>query len=256
MPAMSFPLGRIQNKISFLQRHSSLLTIGVILGFVIRRSISNYHAYIAMGPGGLPYNIYGWLLSLCFKPFAREKLSTEQYDQDGNKETFLDHEEIKERRGDRPKMSWHIAPSRQLDRYAPLEMGQRLIALFDALAVANLDLVSVVPSRFERIHPALVINESLITPHAPAKKARREICHIHRHKDFSLHAMMSPQDCKTVIEKGWGERHPLSGSHVLPKEFMLLYAPRDDDELAMIARCMCAAIGYMANTHVVKQCDI
>ena len=42
----------------------------------------------------------------------------------------------------------------------------------------------------------------------------------------------------TVIKKGWGERHPLSGSHFLPKEFVLLYAPRDDDELAMISRCL------------------
>ena len=74
---------------------------------------------------------------------------------------------------------------------------KRLIAVFDALAAANKDLVSVVPSRFERIHPALAINESLPTPHAPAKRACREICHIHCVEDFSLHAMLSPQDCKT-----------------------------------------------------------
>lgn len=77
---------------------------------------------------------------------------------------------------------------------------KRLIALFDVLSVANQDLVSIVPSRFERIHPALIINESLATPHVPAEKARREICHIRRGKDFSLHATMSPQDCKTGKE--------------------------------------------------------
>ncbi|KAI9567350.1 hypothetical protein HD554DRAFT_2039650 [Boletus coccyginus] len=241
---------------------SSLL--GLSSASLIQRAISNYHTYLALEPGGPQYNIFGWLWTLCFQPLARETLSTEQYDQDENKEVFLDHGEIKERRGDRPKMGWHVFPSRQLDRHAPLGMRQRLIALFDALAVANQDLVSVVPSRWERIHPALVINESLATPHAPAKKALREICHIHRNKDFSLHVMMSPQDCKTgkadcppcyLIKKGWGERHPLSGPY-LPKEYLLLYAPRDDEELAMAARCMCAAIGYMANTHVVKQCNI
>ena len=126
MPALTFPLEQIQPTISFLQRHPRLLTTtsGAILAFVIRRSISNYHAYIAMGPGGLPHNVYGWLRSLCFKPFGREHLSTEQYDQDGNKESFLSYGEIKERRGDRPKMSWHIAPSRQLDRYSPPEIQQ------------------------------------------------------------------------------------------------------------------------------------
>lgn len=56
-----------------------------------------------------------------------------------------------------------------------------------------------------------------------------------------------------VIEKGWGERHPFSGSHFLPKKYMPLYAPRDDEELALVARCIRAAIGYMANTHVAER---
>ncbi|KIJ66707.1 hypothetical protein HYDPIDRAFT_174095 [Hydnomerulius pinastri MD-312] len=205
-----------------------------------------------MGPGGLPYNVYGWLLALYRKPFSRDTVSTQQYDLDANNESYLGTGEIKERRGERPKMSWHVFPSRQIDRYAPLGMQQRLIDIFDTLAAANPNLVSVVPSRFERIHPALVINPAIPSPHPPADKALREICHIHRGKDFSLHATMSPQDCKAVIENGWGERHPLAGSHFLPKEYMLLYAPRDDEELAMVERCMRAAIGYMANTHTVN----
>lgn len=126
MLALSFPLERIQPTALFLQRHSRhLLITDAVLGFIIPRIISNYHAYLAVGPGGLPYNVFGWIHALCFKPFARDKFSTEQYDQDGNKESFLDHSElVKERRGDRPKMGWHIAPSRQLDRHAPMEMCQ------------------------------------------------------------------------------------------------------------------------------------
>ena len=39
----------------------------------------------------------------------------------------------------------------------------------------------------------------------------------------------------------------------MPKEYVLLYAPRDEEELAMIAQCMYAAIGYMTNIHAVKR---
>ena len=135
-------------------------------------------------------------------------------------------------------MGWHVFPSRQLDRHVLLDAPgtsyvshfrlqltidcrpRRLIAVFDALAVANQDLVALVPSLFEHIHPALVINEPPVTPHAPAEKACREIYHIHRDKNFSLHAMMSPRTARQarrilssvlpLIKKGWGERHPLS----------------------------------------------
>lgn len=109
---------------SLLRRHARLLTTGFIISFVIQRAIFNYHTYIALEPGRPQYNIFGWLRTLCFQPLARETLSTEQYDRDENKEIFLDHGEIKERRGDRPKMGWHVFPSRQLDRHAPLEMRQ------------------------------------------------------------------------------------------------------------------------------------
>jgi hypothetical protein len=139
---------------------------------------------------------------------------------------------------------------------------KRLIAVFDALAVANQDLVSVVPSRFKHIHPALVINEPPVTPYASVEKACREICHIHCDKDFSLHAMVSPQACKTgkadfVLrvasdQEKLGRMHPLSGSYFLLKEYVLFYAPHDE-ELAMVARCICTEINYMLNVHVVKQ---
>lgn len=140
MPALSLPLPlpleRIQPVTVFLHRHSRLLTTSVILGFVIQRALSNYRAYLALGPGGLSYNVSGWLLALCFQPFSREKLSTEQYDQDGNKDSYFDKGEIKERRGDRPKMGWHVFPSRQLDRHAPVAM--RKVGFFTYASLMHL----------------------------------------------------------------------------------------------------------------------
>lgn len=122
MAALLFPLERVQPLTLLLHRRSHLLTTGFVLCFIIPHAISNYHAYPAMEPGGLPYNVFGWLCALSRKPFARETLSPEQYDQDGNKESFLGS--INERRGDRPKLSWRVFPSRQPDRYAPPEMSR------------------------------------------------------------------------------------------------------------------------------------
>lgn len=60
----------------------------------------------------------------------------------------------------------------------------------------------------------------------------------------------------TVIERGWGERHkvagspglwllPLSINRYLPKEYIWLYAPRNEQELVVIERIVMASIAYM-----------
>ena len=61
----------------------------------------------------------------------------------------------------------------------------------------------------------------------------------------------------TVIEHGWGERHKLSGSRVLrfltggtnpayvPNEYIWIYAPRDEEELAVVEKVLLAATSYM-----------
>jgi hypothetical protein len=37
-----------------------------------------------------------------------------------------------------------------------------------------------------------------------------------------------------VIESGWAERHPLAGRHGVPANIVMVYGPRDDDELALV----------------------
>ncbi|KAK0430716.1 hypothetical protein EV421DRAFT_245678 [Armillaria borealis] len=47
-----------------------------------------------------------------------------------------------------------------------------------------------------------------------------------------------------------GERHPFSGARrviSLPKEYLMIYGPRDDEELAIIERIIKAGVGYMTN---------
>ena len=56
---------------------------------------------------------------------------------------------------------------------------------------------------------------------------------------------LHPDDAKVVLEKGWGQRHPLArggwlGRYV-PREFIMVYAPRDSTELDVVCRIIEAA---------------
>ena len=70
-------------------------------------------------------------------------------------------------------------------------------------------------------------------------------------------------DVRAVIERGWGERHGLSGSRglralpvfaaaKLPKEYIWIYAPRDEQELAVVEKILVGAVRYMTGTQDIK----
>ena len=56
-----------------------------------------------------------------------------------------------------------------------------------------------------------------------------------------------------VIDQGRGERHPISGSSLLVKEYLTIYTPRDDDELRVVDAIMRASIGYMTGSREVRE---
>jgi hypothetical protein len=58
-----------------------------------------------------------------------------------------------------------------------------------------------------------------------------EVFHIHGVKDTSIHAVLPPDRAREVIEKGWGEPHTYADFETQ----LMLYAPRDEDEIEVIA---------------------
>jgi hypothetical protein len=78
-------------------------------------------------------------------------------------------------------------------------------------------------------------------------------------EDGFIHASLHPSDVKTVIEKGWGQRHPLSGrltsrltglvdgNQPSPVEGskVLLYAPRNNEDLEVIEQILNAAVWWV-----------
>ena len=64
-----------------------------------------------------------------------------------------------------------------------------------------------------------------------------------------MHMILSPSDARTVINTGWGERHPLAGVYAgLPETYLIIYAPRTIEENAVIARILESAVAYATGT--------
>lgn len=58
-----------------------------------------------------------------------------------------------------------------------------------------------------------------------------EFAHFHPHPDYSMHLGLKTSDANLFIEKGWGEWHPLIKRGFLPPNIIMMYAPRNLEEL-------------------------
>lgn len=64
---------------------------------------------------------------------------------------------------------------------------------------------------------------------------------------------------KKVIESGWGQRHPLDGVKILKyliggmvsQQYLLIYAPRNAEEIETVIEVVKASIGYLAESRAV-----
>ena len=85
-----------------------------------------------------------------------------------------------------------------------------------------------------------------LKPHAakgPAEAFQRgsEFGHLHPEQDGSLHLNLPPALYNDVLRAGWGEPHPISGT-------MLVFGPRDEVELEVVWRLVCASYHWATAT--------
>jgi hypothetical protein len=89
---------------------------------------------------------------------------------------------------------------------------------------------------------ALWLDESVLAAHDDAfmpTPGSREFCHLHR--DGSFHAVVDVSVEDEILEKRWGVRHMYYDRGV--KE-MLVYAPRNDDELIVAKKIVTESYRY------------
>ena len=144
------------------------------------------------------------------------------------------------RPGPRPETT-PTNPHTQLTQNAPPDLQERVFAFAAALpgvAVGPSD-VSVPGARAFHL-PASERDER------EAFMVGREFAHLHPASDGSLHLVLPPDEVDATIENGWAERHPLAGRFGLPTNIVMVYGPRDDEELEVVEDLVRASHAFAA----------
>ncbi|KAK3392991.1 hypothetical protein B0H63DRAFT_516202 [Podospora didyma] len=221
-----------------------VLEVMIILVPIMLLVHNDYLNFLKLGPGGTPPTPRGYarltwyrLFTLrdCFTPPPRD---ASQIPTAG----ILTQRPLPYRPGPRPNVAG-LAPQRQLNQHGSLHAYNRLRAALEALSART-------PQKF-------VTATSCLEKHGFALFARHplnvcgngEICHLHT-SDRSMHMNLHPDDIKEVLEKGWGQRHPLAFGKgwiqhgPVPTTFTMIYAPRDESDMRITCRIIEAAIWY------------
>ena len=75
----------------------------------------------------------------------------------------------------------------------------------------------------------MFLKETYAVP-TPIAKCKREVAHLYE-SDMSAHLLLSLADAKEIIAKGYGERHRMTGSTLIPLGYTMLYLPMKLEEL-------------------------
>jgi hypothetical protein len=207
----------------------------------------DYQSFMALGPGGTPKNILGYCKIKALGIFALRN----PYQPPSSKESkqgLLTH--LPGRKGARPSVAG-IAPHRQSNQKSSQEMHAKLTKAIHSMATSN-------PHLFEGTSCFEKHGTGLFTKNSKRKTCGGEICHAHA-SDGSLHLTLHPADIKSMLEGGWGERHPLARGgwfeRFVPEGFVMIYAPRNDDELAVVLKIIHAATWFVEGGGMVKASD-
>ncbi|KAF4974998.1 hypothetical protein FZEAL_8163 [Fusarium zealandicum] len=227
----------------------TILAAAVIGIPVIRLAVLDYRGYIDLGPGGPPHNIAGWLFQLVLRPITKEPFHTSCYNAkaiaqagpNGNA-AFLSQDDVPSRSSPRPLVGSWTAPSRQLTDQADEKINARYQKFLVSLASASPSQLKMATSKAERHGPALCV-ASENPSHPVARWTEGEIAHMHA-TDGSMHLNLTPKDARLVLERGWGQRHPLSG-RALYIGLVMIYAPRGEEELAVVQSITRASVKFM-----------
>lgn len=133
------------------------------------------------------------------------------------------------RRGEKPKTHYGL-PHQQLDQNPPPHIYAKLKdRAFDFPFIERRPSVISVPGA-----EALWLQEEGGHSCAEAFMRGNEFAHVHPPYDGSMHMMLPQHYVAELIEKGWGEVHPLVPEGRMPPTLVMVFGPRDEKELDVI----------------------
>ena len=229
--------------------HVVLLAMPVLMVWVMANIYRGYKAFIALGPGGTPQTPAGYFRICVLRLFTLSDV----YEPPSTPPTlqpqtgYLSPLLFPKRKGDRPKVDG-LAPHRQLTQKSPRAVYDLLCKEIEALVQNNSQRLTEATSCFEKHSTGIFAYPAKINR---AQTCKGEICHAHP-SDGSMHLTLHPADVKTLLERGWGERHPLARESwywrvkVVPSTFVMVYGPRNEDEVPVVMEVVKAAAWWVA----------
>ena len=213
-------------------------------------AVWDYRRWAALGKGGMPQTLGGWwqVTKLRLRKAEARGVGIYAASIGGPTDSVRLHG-IPQRDGPRPKIGVHPIPHRQLDQLSSADVRSTQRAMFDAYVDGQGDYLRYARSGYEKHNDAVFVQQPRIA-NALGRTSQGEVAHIHP-SDGSMHMIFSPSDARTVIENGWGERHPLAGVvEGLPDTYLLVYTPRTLQELRVVQQLLKAAISNMCQCEV------
>ncbi|KAH0558582.1 hypothetical protein GP486_004761 [Trichoglossum hirsutum] len=233
------PYSRLLNPVCL----SALTLLGPLCYFIYQ----DYASFLNLGPGGTPSTFLGYLRITFLRLFALRNphipapIPAVLRPQSGYM-TPQRAAKLPKRAGVRPKVTG-IAPHRQITQKGTLANFAELSQSVRALAAAHATRLALGTSCFEK-H-----GTGLFSLNPVNRTCNGEICHAHP-SDGSLHLTLHPADARVVLEKCWGERHPLARggwcTRFVPSGFVMVYAPRDAEELKVVMEIIRAAVWWVS----------
>src|SRR5829696_8143341 len=146
---------------------------------------------------------------------------------------------LPKRSGSRPRTT-PTNPHTQLEQNPPLDVVEELARrVFAVRGVEERPSAISVPGA-----RALWLREDVPVGAREAFMIGREFAHIHPIPDGSLHAALPPEVAEEAISKGWAEQHPVARMGYIPQNVVMIYAPRDAQEIEVVAGLVVDAYRY------------
>lgn len=233
---------------SLFRAHPVLTTTSLASIPLLAFIIPSYRAFLAIGPGGLPYNFLGYMMQALVLPIAHRNpsdpniLRAASADHASARKTYLSSP-LPRRQGSPPTIPGFAAPQRQTSQKRDEAFLNHLNAYLAGVAASRPEELAIKGSGLELpTYPAVWVAEGCVPEHLQ-RATKGEIAHVH--PEGSAHVVLSLNDAEEVLEKGWGMLHRLAkrvGN--LPLGYVFLYAPRDEADEVVWRRIVDAAVAY------------
>jgi hypothetical protein len=150
---------------------------------------------------------------------------------------------LPDRFGPRPRSTVRL-PFRQLEQFPPAEIHRRLLELS-----VEMPHVHARESRLASPHCiALCVDDAVSAGPVGSFIDGHEFCHLHPPPEGCIHVKIPPSTVEAVVALGWAERHPLHRLGLM-ENLVMLYAPRDERELSVVATLIECARQFATGAH-------